>query len=407
MSNEITALEKAMINVPKENPDTPMNLHYEVSDSKIIKKLLKVSDLTKESENEQHIIRTLFNKVSEKLKENGYQNIIVHRDDPIVSADDNFDNLMFTLGNPGRSSTYTRYVDENNVLRTHTSAMIPSLFRGYAQKLKAGEKLSLPETIIMPGLVYRRDVIDPRHLDAFHQIDVWTLQEIETQGQVTRDDLLELIETVFSATCPGAEIVTYEAKHPYTIEGLEVYAKVRDKEIEVLECGIIKPEVLKLAGLDENKFCGLALGMGLERLVMAQKELTDIRLIRSTDVRVVAQMKDLSKYKPVSNLPPISRDMSYCVDVNFTEEDICEEIRDAFGDNDHLIEEVKIIDRIKHDDLHPSAVQKLGSTVDLDNVLIRIILRHPDTTLTKSEANIMYADSYPQLHKGEAAGYPQ
>lgn len=404
---EITALKKAEKNVKSDNPNLPMDLNFEVSNPVIIKKLLEVNDLTIESDGEKHIIRRLYDEVQRKLSENNYKNITVCRNPPLVSAEDNFDNLMFPLGNPGRSSTYTRYVDENNVLRTHTSAMIPGLFRSYYENLNKGEKILFPTTIIMPGLVYRRDVIDPRHLDVFHQIDVWTLQETKIHGQVNRQDLLSLIETVFSATCPNAEIIIYEAKHPYTIDGLEVYARTDGKDVEVLECGLINPEVLRMAGLDENRFCGLALGMGLERLIMAQKELPDIRLIRSIDPRVVSQMHDLSKYKFVSNQPPIARDMSYSVYKNFTEEDICEEIKIAFEPNSSLIEEVKIIERTRHDDLHPVAINKLGSTPDLDNVLVRIILRHPDVTLTKSDANDIYANSYTKLHKGNADGYPQ
>lgn len=405
--NTVSALERAKLDVEKENPDLPMQLRYDVSDSGVIKSLLEVTDLTQDLADESHIINKLFKGICDNLLKNNYKNLIIHRDSPIVSAEDNFDNLIFTSGNPGRSSTYTRYVDEDNVLRTHTSALIPNLFRSYAQRIKAGDSLELPTTIVMPGLVYRRDVIDPRHLDAFHQIDVWTIQETAVSGQVTRNDLLNLIKVIFTAACPEAEIVTYEAKHPYTVDGLEVYAKVGDREVEVLECGLINPEVLRLAGLDENKFCGLALGMGLERLIMAQKELTDIRLIRSTDSRISSQMKDLSKYKPVSSLPPITRDMSYSVAGSSTEEDVCEDIRIAFGDNAYLLEEVVVVERTKHEDLHPIAVQKLGSTPDLDNVLVRIILRHPDITLTKAEANIMYTEAYPKLHKGNAAGYPQ
>jgi phenylalanyl-tRNA synthetase alpha chain len=133
---------------------------------------------------------------------------------------------------------------------------------------------------------------------------------------------------------------------------------------------------------------------------MARKNLPDIRLIRSTDPRVIKQMTNMEAFKSVSDKPAISRDMSYCVDKNDTEEDICEQIREVFGDQAEMLEEVKILERTKYEDLHPVAKEKLGATENQDNVLVRIILRHPDKTLTKEEAAALYTMAYPKLNKG-------
>lgn len=397
----MTALDKAKIEVYKENPNLPMQLKFEVSDKATIDKLLTVTDLTLPSEDikNRNIIGKVFDAVIKKLEENKFQNINIVRGSATVSAVDNFDKLLFSAGNPGRSATYTRYVDADNILRTHTSALIPNTY-------KALDKSSIDiKTFVLPGLVYRRDVIDPRHLDVFHQIDVWTLQEVAKYGKVGREDLLKLAKTVFEAACPDAKMKVLEAKHPYTLDGIEVYAEVDGREIEVLEAGLAHPEVLRGAGLDPEKYCGLALGMGVERLIMARKDLPDIRLIRSSDERVIKQMTNMEKFKNVSDKPPISRDMSYVVGKNDTEEDLCEEIRNVFGDKSDLLEEVKILERTSFDKLHPKAVEKLGIKADQDNVLVRIILRHPDKTLTKEEAVELYNMAYPKLHKGATLGY--
>lgn len=398
----MTSLEKAKIEIPKENPDLPMKLGFFVSPKDTISKLLAVSDLTlptKDGE-ERNIIGKIFDRVMLMLDKNGFPNIQIVRGNPEVKASENFDRLLFTPGNPGRSSTYTRYTDEDHVLRTHTSALIPTTFENL-------DKAEIDLTaFVLPGLVYRRDVIDPRHLDVFHQIDIWTLQDKQKHGEVTREDLLKLVKTIFDAACPDAKMVVFEAKHPYTVDGIEVYAEVDGKQIEVLEAGLIHPDVLRGSGLDPEKYCGLASGLGIERLVMARKDLPDIRLIRSVDPRVVKQMYNLDKYKNVSDKPAMSRDMSYCVSHDATEEDICEDIRDAFGDNSELLEEVKILERTTYENLHPKAVEKLGAQPDQDNVLVRIILRHPDKTLTKEEAAEMYTNAYPKLHKGKNVGYP-
>ncbi len=395
----MTSLEQAQIEVPKENPNLPMQLKFEVSPGETIDKLLSVEDLTLPTPlgQERNIIGKIFDNVIKKLEEHNFPNITVVRGDPIVEARDNFDRLLFSPGNPGRSATYTRYPDPDHVLRTHTSALIPSTYKKLAQPI---DHL----TFVLPGLVYRRDVIDPRHLDVFHQIDVWTLRDNKKYGKVTREDLLELAKTVFEAACPDAKMVVYEAKHPYTLEGIEVYAGVDGKEIEVFEAGLVHPEVLHGAGIDPEEYSGLALGMGLERLIMARKNLPDIRLIRSTDPRVVKQMTNMETFKPVSDQPAISRDMSYCVSKNDTEEDICEVIREVFGDKSDLLEEVQVLERTPYDKLHPVAIERLGAGPDQDNVLVRIILRHPDKTLTKEEAAQLYTMAYPKLHQG-TGGY--
>ena len=315
-----------------------------------------------------------------------------------MDVKDNFDKLLFSPGNPGRSSTYTRYVDGDHILRTHTSALIPSTFENLEKNIDQA-------TFVLPGLVYRRDVIDPKHLDVFHQIDVWTLQKNKAHGRVSRENLLELAKTVFEAACPGAKMIVYEAKHPYTIDGIEVYAGVDGKEIEVFEAGLAHPDVLKNSGIDPEEYSGLALGMGVERLIMARKNLPDIRLIRSTDPRVVKQMTNMEKFKDVSDKPAIARDMSYCVNKNDTEEDICEAIRDAFGDKSDLLEQVEVLERTPFDKLNPIAKERLGAKEDQDNVLVRIILRHPDKTLTKKESAELYSKAYPKLHKGTTKGY--
>lgn len=396
----MSSLEKAKLEVQRENSNLPMRLKFEVTSSLIIEKLLAVKDLTLETESgqERNIIGKIYDQVIKKLNEYNFPDIHVVRGNPIVPAADNFDCLLFSPGNPGRSSTYTRYTDENHVLRTHTSAPVPSTFKKLEKKIDRS-------TFVFPGLVYRRDVIDPRHLDVFHQIDVWTLQDNRKYGRVNREDLLKLVKAVFEAACPDAKMVVYEAKHPYTLDGIEVYAAIEGKEIEVLEAGLAHPEVLRNSGIDSEKYSGLALGMGVERLIMARKNLPDIRLIRSTDPRVIKQMTNMEKFKSVSDKPAISRDMSYCINEGETEEDICEAIRNVFGDKSDLLEQVEILERTPFNKLNSVAIERLGAKKGQDNILVRITLRHPDKTLTKKEAAELYSLAYPKLHQGITKGY--
>src|SRR3990167_10594584 len=106
----MTSLQKAKIEVPTENPSLPMPLKFEVSSPETINKLLAVQDLTMPTEDgqERNIIGKICDQVINKLKEYQFPDIHIERGHSIVDAKDNFDRLLFSPGNPGRSSTYTR-----------------------------------------------------------------------------------------------------------------------------------------------------------------------------------------------------------------------------------------------------------------------------------------------------------
>src|SRR5215467_7507771 len=117
-------------------------------------------------------------------------------------------------------------------------------------------------------------------------MDVWLV----CRRRVGREDLLELIRAILHAVLPGWDYRCIPATHPYTVRGLQVDVHDRGGYTEVLECGEILPQLLDDAGLPSSSYSGLALGMGLDRLVMLRKGLDDIRLLRSSDPRIAGQM---------------------------------------------------------------------------------------------------------------------
>ena len=130
-TNKKTALEIAKENVQKDNPNLSLNLKFEVSPKEVIDKLLGISDLTLPTPkgDTRNIIGTVFDNVVKNLDSKDFTNINIVRGNPVVTVEDNFDNLFFPPGNPGRSSTYTRYVDGDNMLRAHVTALVPGTFR--------------------------------------------------------------------------------------------------------------------------------------------------------------------------------------------------------------------------------------------------------------------------------------
>ena len=143
-------------------------------------------------------------------------------------------------------------------------------------------------------------------------------------------------------------------------------------------------KILKENGC-EGKY-GLALGLGLERILMVRKNIKDIRLLRSENEKVKCQMLDLNPYNEVSSMPPVVRDISVVVDKNLDIELLGDMIRDSSVD-ERLIEEVQILSETSYEELPDKAKERLGIEPNEKNILIRITLRSLERTLTNEECN--------------------
>lgn len=363
-----------------------------------LKAYLAIPDLTNSKE---HAIGMLYEKIAGYMREAHLtSDIRVFRKDPIVTVADNYDNLLIAADNISRSSTYTHYVDGENILRTHTTAQIPGILRELA-----GTKENWQDVVILlPGLAYRRDVTDKKHVGQVHMLEMWRIVKTDKGRPIIKDDLLAVVKGVASVAAPGWKLRIIDSPHPYTKQGIEVNAVLGDRDIEILECGLISDTLLANMGLDPKEYSGWALGMGLDRLVMTLKDIPDIRYLRSTNPKIAAQMKDLSKYHEVSSQPAITRDMSYSVPANYVEEDINEDIREALGDKQNILESVEVLSETPYENLPPKIRERLGIANDQKNILVRITLRHLERTLENKEANAIYDDIYGKINYG-TGGY--
>jgi phenylalanyl-tRNA synthetase alpha chain len=181
---------------------------------------------------------------------------------------------------------------------------------------------------------------------------------------------------------------TRPAVHPYTTGGLEIEARAGDAWVEIGECGLAAGHVLAGAGLPAG-VAGLALGLGLDRLLMLRKGIDDIRLLRSSDPRVVRQLADLSPYRPVSAQPAAERDLSVALPAGVTAEDLGDRVRDLLGSEAHLVEEVAIRSVTAAAGLPAAARDRLAIRDGQVNVLLRIVLRDLRGTLPRATANAL------------------
>lgn len=340
-----------------------------------LEKDLNIRDLTNPNEG-AHAMQAIMQEVIEALKNYWNCPVSIYRESPIVTVEDNYDKLGISKDDVIRSETYTRYIDDNHVLRTMASTMVPRGLNSIKDEIKPNHLLACT------GLVYRRDQIDRIHSGVHHQLDLWYTQD----KPVGEEDLKAMIDIIVKVVT-GQENAKYEVIpkiHPYTQNGREVDIIWNGKPLEVLECGLSNPRILEENGC-KGKY-GLALGLGLERILMVRKNIKDIRLLRSTNERVSRQMLDLLPYEEVSSMPPVVRDISVVVDKNLDIELLGDMVKES-GVDTHLIEEVTILSETAYEDLPETARVRLGIEENEKNILVRIVMRSLERTLTNEECN--------------------
>jgi phenylalanyl-tRNA synthetase alpha chain len=306
----------------------------------------------------------------------------------VVTIADNYDRLGYQPAAVTRAARYTRYVDDRRVLRSHSTAMVPLALRRLAA--------APPDDVLLvcPGIVYRRDAIDWQHAPAPHQLDLWRI----TRRPAGDADLDEMISILLGALLPGLPSRAEPRQHPYTTGGRQVDVRRDADWVEVWECGLAHPGVLARAGLAGRG--GLALGLGLDRLLMLGKGIPDIRLLRSADPRIASQMADLAPYRPVSAMPAIRRDLSVAVDEGADDETLGDRIREALGADADSVEDVAILSSTPCADLPAAAAARLGARPGQRNLLVRVVLRHLERSLTDDEANSLRDRIYAAIHQG-------
>lgn len=203
----------------------------------------------------------------------------------------NFDALNAPQNHPSRDLTDTFYIEgqENVLLRTQTSPV----------QVRTILSQKPPIKVISPGRCFRCDTPDATHSPMFHQVEGLVVDE-----GITMADLKGTLET-FSKKLFGPDTKTKLRPHhfPFTEPSAEVDVscfKCGGKGcsvckgsgwIEILGAGLVHPNVLKVGGIDTEKYSGFALGMGVERVAMLKYEIDDIRLLYENDMRFIEQFK--------------------------------------------------------------------------------------------------------------------
>ena len=276
---------------------------------------------------------------------------------PRVTVKQCFDDLLLPHNHPARSLSDSFYFSETEILRTHTTAhMTDLLTAGHTKFLVAGD-------------VFRKDSVDKFHHFTFHQIDGLCIMD---DGQDAEVELKKILSGLIEVLFPGCEYRFNVDFFPFTNNSIEAEVMYNGSWMEILGAGIIHQDILKHCGLEGKT--GWAFGCGIERIAIKLFNIPDIRYFHSSDERFINQFSsgDIISFKEYSDFPPITRDLSFWSDDNFTHNDFCEIIREKGGD---LVENVSLVDEFTH----PKTGKK--------SKCFRLIFRSNDRTLTNDEIN--------------------
>ena len=202
----------------------------------------------------------------------------------------NFQALNIPENHPARAMQDTFYVENGDVLRTHTSPI---------QVRYMLDKKNPPIRIIAPGRVYRVDS-DATHSPMFHQAEGLWVEEGVTMADLKavftefirnffeRDDMqVRFRPSFFPFTEPSAEV----DMECVMCSGKGCRVCKQTGWLEVMGCGMVHPNVLRMSGIDPEEFSGFAFGMGVERLAMLRYGVNDLRLFFDNDLRFLAQFR--------------------------------------------------------------------------------------------------------------------
>jgi len=204
----------------------------------------------------------------------------------------NFEGVNIPKNHPARDMTDTYYLENGQLLKTHTSAAQNTIMRKYGAP-KPGEPLK----VLFPGRCFRNENIDASHENTFFQLE----------GMMIGDDI-SISNLIYFMKVLLSEVFQRDVKvrlrpgfFPFVEPGFELDINCaicggsgcptckNSGWLELLPCGMIHPNVLRLGGIDPDKYTGFAFGLGLTRLAMMKFNIKDIRLFNSGNLKQLKQ----------------------------------------------------------------------------------------------------------------------
>ncbi|HEY7305030.1 MAG TPA: phenylalanine--tRNA ligase subunit alpha [Bryobacteraceae bacterium] len=231
-----------------------------------------------------HPVTQLQNEIEDLFTSLGFAIL----DGPEVETEEhNFDALNIPPTHPARDMQDTFWLSNGHLLRTHTS---PVQVRGM-------RKLGPPLRMIAPGRVFRNEEVDASHEHTFYQ-----LEGMMVDRDVSVANLIYFMKTLLSGIFKRDMTVRLRPGYfPFVEPGFELDIQClicngagcpvckQSGWVELLPCGLVHPNVLRLSGIDPDQWGGFAFGLGLTRLAMMRYGIDDIRQLQGGDLRFLNQ----------------------------------------------------------------------------------------------------------------------
>ncbi len=291
LSNEERPQIGKLVNEARQDIEEKLKQKKEIIEQKILQKKLESAekyDLTlpyNEELGSLHPITIVQREVEEIFKSMGFT---VEEGNEVETEYNNFEAVNVPKYHPARDMQDTYWLENGQLLKTHTSAAQNRIMKKYGAPLKA----------IFPGRCFRNEELDASHENTFFQLEGMMIDK-----DISIANLIYFMKKMLSEVLKQElDVRLRPGFFPFVEPGFEldvscIYCGGKGCKvckqggwIELCPCGLIHPNVLKMGGIDPDEYSGFAFGMGLSRLAMMKYGVSDLRYLNSGDLRVLKQI---------------------------------------------------------------------------------------------------------------------
>ncbi len=215
----------------------------------------------------------------------------------VVTDYECFEALNIPKNHPARDMQDTYYLENGQLLKSHTSAAQNAIYKKYKDALVNEGK---PIKAIFPGRCFRNEATDACHENTFFQ-----MEGVMVDKDISISNLIFFMKTMLSEVFQkDIKVRLRPGFFPFVEPGfeLDISCLICGGEgcpsckhsgwLELCPCGMIHPEVLKAGGIDPEEYTGFAFGLGLTRLAMMKFGVKDIRDLNSGSLKTLSQFTD-------------------------------------------------------------------------------------------------------------------
>jgi phenylalanyl-tRNA synthetase alpha chain len=215
----------------------------------------------------------------------------------VVTDYECFEALNIPKHHPARDMQDTYYLENGQLLKSHTSAAQNAIYKKYKDALFNEGR---PIKAIFPGRCFRNEATDACHENTFFQ-----MEGVMVDKDISISNLIFFMKTMLSEVFKrDVKVRLRPGFFPFVEPGFELDISCaicggdgcpsckHSGWLELCPCGMIHPEVLKAGGIDPEEYTGFAFGLGLTRLAMMKYGVKDIRDLNGGNLKTLSQFTD-------------------------------------------------------------------------------------------------------------------